>query len=122
MFTCETCGREFDPARYAVSRRRPETGEARARSALGTHRRTHEAKTPKGPRRYVFDPTGADALQPLRLHPAKGAIVVKATPPRGCPPNGTMRHCYIADAETGRFYGLALEASLLPLRSSSESA
>jgi len=34
------------------------------------------------------------------------------TQPYGCPKNGTMGHCFVADASTGEFYGLVLLASL----------
>jgi hypothetical protein len=64
---------------------------------------------------YVYRPVGLDAWEGRAGRPAPGTVVVKCQP-RSCPPNGTLRHCYIADAETGRFYGLVLEASLEPLR------
>lgn len=60
---------------------------------------------------YVFDPVGLDLYDPKPFHPAKGARVVK-TQPRGCPKNGTMGFCYVADAESGKFYGLVLLNSL----------
>lgn len=60
---------------------------------------------------YVFDPVGFDLFDPRPFHPAEGARVVKVQP-RGCPRNGTMGHTYVADAETGRFHGLVLVASL----------
>ena len=67
-----------------------------------------------GTRFYLYTPVGLDAWEAPAGRPAPGTTVVKCQP-RGCPPNGTMRHCYIADAETGRFLGLVLEASLRPL-------
>jgi hypothetical protein len=63
-------------------------------------------------RRYLFDPAGMDRWDQRASHPPTGTLVVK-TQPHGCPPNGTMGHCFIADAEDpGRFYGLVLENSL----------
>ena len=67
-----------------------------------------------GTRFFVYSPVGLDAWGARVGRPPAGATVVKCQP-RGCPPNGTLRHCYVADAETGRFYGLVLEASLRPL-------
>jgi hypothetical protein len=60
---------------------------------------------------YVFQPVGVDRFDPHDLTPPPGTEVVK-TQPVGCPPNGTMGHCYVEDAETGEFYGLVLLASL----------
>jgi hypothetical protein len=61
--------------------------------------------------RYRFSPVGLDLFDRRTHQPAPGTIVVK-TQPAGCPRNGTMGHCYVADAETGAFYGLVLVASL----------
>lgn len=61
--------------------------------------------------RYRFQPVGMDVWDRRSNQPAPGTIVVK-TQPYGCPKNGTMGHCYVADAETGHFYGLVLLASL----------
>lgn len=60
---------------------------------------------------YVFRPVGMDAWRPHAGTPAAGARVVKVQP-HGCPRNGTMGHCYVADAETGTFHGLVLVNSL----------
>lgn len=60
---------------------------------------------------YEFQPVGMDVWDRGRLAPERGTRVVK-TQPAGCPRNGTMGHCYIADAETGAFYGLVLVNSL----------
>jgi len=65
-----------------------------------------------GKKLYVYDPIGHD-LYDGRTSCIAGTVVVKVQPP-GCPVNGTMKHCYIADAETGGFYGLVLENSLVP--------
>jgi len=62
---------------------------------------------------YSYQPVGMDIFDVRPNQPARGTLVVK-TQPYGCPPNGTMGHCYIADAETEEFYGLVLENSLQP--------
>jgi hypothetical protein len=62
-------------------------------------------------RRYTFEPVGLDIYDRRGNQPRPGTIVVK-TQPHGCPKNGTMGHCFVADAETGHFYGLVLENSL----------
>jgi hypothetical protein len=61
---------------------------------------------------YIFTPVGMDRFSPHAGTPAAGTRVVK-TQPAGCPRNGTMGHCYVADAETGDFYGLVLVNSLV---------
>lgn len=43
--------------------------------------------------------------------PEDGTLVYK-TQPYGCPRNGTMGQCYVADAETGRFIGMVSLNSL----------
>lgn len=60
---------------------------------------------------YRFDPVGLDIYDRRKNQPPSGALVVK-TQPYGCPPNGTMGHCFVKDAVTGEFYGLVLMASL----------
>jgi hypothetical protein len=60
---------------------------------------------------YTFRPVGWDVFDAKPNHPAPGTRVVK-TQPAGCPKNGTMGHCFIADADTGEFYGLVLVNSL----------
>lgn len=64
---------------------------------------------------YEFRPVGADVFDRRPHQPAPGTRVVK-TQPAGCPRNGTMGHCYVADATTGRFYGLVLVNSLVVAR------
>lgn len=66
---------------------------------------------PRSPRTYNFQPVGYDLFAPHRGTPLRGTLVVK-TQPHGCPRNGTMGHCFVADATTGRFYGLVLVNSL----------
>lgn len=60
---------------------------------------------------YEFDPVGLDLFDPRPFHPPLGQSVV-LTQPAGCPRNGTMGFVYVADAETGEFYGLVLKNSL----------
>ncbi len=60
---------------------------------------------------YTFKPVGMDVFDGSAYAPPAGTKVVKCQP-HGCPPNGTMGHCYVADAETGKFYCLVLVASL----------
>jgi hypothetical protein len=60
---------------------------------------------------YTFNPVGWDLFRPHAGTPPKGARVRK-TQPWGCPKNGVMGHCYVEDADTGRFYGLVLVNSL----------
>jgi len=58
---------------------------------------------------YRFERAGLlDAGSPI----ADGTLVYK-TQPYGCPRNGTMGQCYVADAETGRFLRMVNEASLV---------
>lgn len=60
---------------------------------------------------YTFEPVGMDVFDRSANQPERGTRVVK-TQPHGCPRNGTMGHCYVEDAETGKFYGLVLMNSL----------
>ena len=62
-------------------------------------------------RRYIFVPAGLDRWDRRMNHPVPGTLVVK-TQPFGTPANGTMGHCFIADADTSHFYGLCLLTSL----------
>ena len=64
---------------------------------------------------FKFEPVGYDLFDRRANQPEPGALVVK-TQPHGCPKNGTMGHCFAADAETGAFYGLVLVNSLKPVR------
>jgi hypothetical protein len=64
---------------------------------------------------YTYEPVGLDKWE--RKGPEWGTQVVKVQP-AGTPRNGTMGHCYIADAKTGEFYGLRLENSLVRIPSS----
>lgn len=64
-------------------------------------------------RTYVFEPVGVDVFDRRKNQPEPGTRVVK-TQPAGCPKNGTMGHCFVEDAETGKFYGLVLQNSLKP--------
>ncbi len=59
---------------------------------------------------FRVEPVGMDAFDSCVAE--RGQEVFK-TQPYGCPKNGTMGHCYVADAETGRFLGLVLENSLV---------
>jgi hypothetical protein len=59
---------------------------------------------------YVFEPVGADRWD-ARAGLKPGDRVVK-TQPRGCPRNGTLGHCFVADPVTGVLLGLVLVASL----------
>jgi hypothetical protein len=83
-----------------MDRQRPQAASQRSAAALG-------------PTVYVFCPVGLDAWEHRPHQPAPGTRVVKTQPP-GCPPNGTMGHCYVAHAATGAFYGLVLLNSLRP--------
>lgn len=67
-----------------------------------------------GSRIYEYRPVGWDAFDP-RTSLQPGDRVIK-TQPAGCPRNGTMGHCFVADAETGQFIGLVLVNSLRPAR------
>jgi hypothetical protein len=59
---------------------------------------------------YTYDPVGWDVFDG-RTDLKPGDRVVK-TQPHGCPRNGTMGHCFVADAETGKFVGLVMVKSL----------
>lgn len=76
---------------------------------------TLEGLAVKQGRVYVFEPVGLDVWDRRMGQPERGARVVKVQP-AGCPRNGTMGHCFVADAETGDFRGLVLLASLRPER------
>jgi hypothetical protein len=65
---------------------------------------------------YVFEPVGLDRFDRRPHQPTAGTRVVK-TQPSGCPRNGTMGHCFVADADTGTFYGLVLVNSLKRVKS-----
>jgi hypothetical protein len=67
-------------------------------------------------REYRFIPVGCDVWDRRDNQPLPGTVVVKCQP-SGCPRNGTMGHCYVEDADTGRFYGLVLENSLVRVAS-----
>ncbi len=60
--------------------------------------------------RYTFTATGADLYDRQPYTPVDGTVVIKAQP-RGCPRNGTMGQCYIADL-TGRVIGMVDTRSL----------
>ena len=60
---------------------------------------------------FTFQPVGVDVWDRRAHQPEPGTRVVKVQP-AGCPRNGTMGHCFVADAETGAFYGLVLVKSL----------
>lgn len=60
---------------------------------------------------FTYEPVGMDIWDRREYQPARGDVVVKVQP-QGCPRNGTMGHCYVADAATGEFRGLVLLASL----------
>jgi hypothetical protein len=60
---------------------------------------------------YTFEPVGWDVFDRRKYQPEPGTKVVK-TQPYGTPKNGTMGHTFVADAETGEFYGLVLTNSL----------
>ncbi len=64
----------------------------------------------KRKRVYVFDPVEWDLFD--ARHDIEPGIEVVKTQPAGCPKNGTMGHCFIADADTGAFIGLVMAASL----------
>lgn len=68
--------------------------------------------------RYVFEAVGWDRFDRRANTPKDGTVVVK-TQPAGCPRNGTMGHCFVADAETGEFLGLVQTASLKRVRKGS---
>ena len=54
---------------------------------------------------YVHRAAGWDLLDP-RPHLPMAGTRVKKVQPAGCPLNGTLHHCFIADADTGVFIGL----------------
>lgn len=59
---------------------------------------------------YRFEPVGLDRWTPHSGTPKKGTLVRKCQP-YGCPPNGTMGHCYVEDLD-GKFLGLVMLNSL----------
>jgi hypothetical protein len=64
---------------------------------------------------YRYEPVGWDVFDRRPNQPERGTLVRKCSP-AGCPPNGTMGHCFVEDAETGDFYGLVLVKSLQKAR------
>ena len=64
-------------------------------------------------KKYIYQPVGLDIFDARPHQPKAGTLVVKCQP-AGTPKNGTMGHCFIADAETDEFYGLVLVKSLVP--------
>lgn len=70
---------------------------------------------PRTGRLYRFVASGWDRFDRRGYMPEDGALVRVLKAPPGAPPNGTMGHCYIGDAE-GRFIGLVCIASLEEVR------
>lgn len=66
-------------------------------------------------KKYVFNAVGMDRFDRRPHTPKDGTIVVKIQP-AGCPRNGTMGHCYVANADTEAFIGLVLENSLTEVK------
>lgn len=60
---------------------------------------------------YKFEPVGLDIFDP-KTQAQRGQSVVKVEV-QGAPKNGTMGHCFIADAETNQFLGLVWVKSLV---------
>lgn len=48
---------------------------------------------------YRFDPVGLDAWDRRACQPEPGTLVVKKHPGYGCPPQGTMGHCFVVPAD-----------------------
>jgi len=65
---------------------------------------------PKKPKIFVYNPLGLDRFDP-KSKAVAGQLVVKVEIPNA-PKNGTMGHCYIADAESNQFLGLVWLKSL----------
>lgn len=63
--------------------------------------------------RYRYDPVPLDVID-ARTSLEPGTIV-QVIRPYGCPAPGTMGHCHIGDADTGRFIGLVCVNSLKPI-------
>lgn len=63
--------------------------------------------------KYVFEPVGMDIWD--HTGGLKRGDVVTVVNPHGCPPPGTMGHCYVNNPE-GKFAGLVLLNSLQPYR------
>ena len=61
---------------------------------------------------YRFEPVGWDIYDAHANTPPAGTVVQKYQP-FGCPKNGTMNHCFVQDAYTGRKYGLVHQNSLV---------
>ena len=75
-----------------------------------------DAEKTKSAQRYVFNAVGWDKLDRRAHTPKDGTVVIK-TQPYGCPTNGTMGHCFIADLDGG-FIGLVNEHSLTKMKMS----
>ena len=61
---------------------------------------------------FIYKPVGLDRIEDRHAGRLETGQKVVLTQPYGCPRNGTMGHCYIADAATGDFIGLVLINSL----------
>jgi len=59
---------------------------------------------------FIYEPVGLDAWE--GKHPEHVGRRVIKTQPSGCPRNGTMGHCFIAEVTSGHLIGLVLENSL----------
>ena len=57
------------------------------------------AKVKRG-KQYRYNPVGLDIYDRRSYQPEPGTLVT-VTQPFGCPPNGTMGHCYVEWPEGG---------------------
>ncbi len=64
---------------------------------------------------YVYRPVLIDAVD-NRTGLNDGDKVRAIKSPRGCPPLGTMGHCYVADPDNDKFIGLVCCNSLQPCK------
>jgi hypothetical protein len=65
--------------------------------------------------RYIYDPVLLDVIDG-RTGLKKGDLVQVIKSPHGCPPAGTMGHCYVGHPVNGRFIGMVHVNSLTPAR------
>lgn len=61
---------------------------------------------------FVYKPIGLDLFDPKTK--AKGGQLVIKAEVENAPKNGTMGHCFIADAKSKEFLGLVWLKSLVP--------
>lgn len=82
-------------------------------STYAEEKKAKDKEKAKRARKYRFEPVPFDKFCHSAYHLEEGMIVVK-TQPHGCPKNGTMGQCYVANLD-GEFLGMVCLKSLVPV-------